>query len=167
MFNPIFSTCLSDLEANTIPSVFFVISALTELGLGRHRKKEQRFGPSPANNYTSGYGRGGRAARFGSLFRRKPAAKDPDENELPAHPEPTALRTSYATDATRVDHNNGSSGGGYPSKYGDVGTTKYSENGAGGFVPPPAGTNPANGSGYAGATGGYGGNRYGDGTYTV
>jgi hypothetical protein len=28
-----------------------------QLALGRHHKKEKRFGPSPANNYTSGTGR--------------------------------------------------------------------------------------------------------------
>lgn len=34
----------------------FLISALVQLALGRHHKKEKRFGPSPANNYTAGTG---------------------------------------------------------------------------------------------------------------
>jgi hypothetical protein len=38
-------------------SVLFFISALVQLALGRHHKREKRFGPSPANGYTSGTGR--------------------------------------------------------------------------------------------------------------
>ncbi|KAF2741097.1 hypothetical protein EJ04DRAFT_507517 [Polyplosphaeria fusca] len=34
----------------------FLISALVQLALGRHHKKEKRFGPSPSNNYTRGSG---------------------------------------------------------------------------------------------------------------
>lgn len=35
----------------------FVITALLQVLLVRHHKKEKRYGPSPANNYTSGTGR--------------------------------------------------------------------------------------------------------------
>ncbi|KAF1812610.1 hypothetical protein P152DRAFT_343991 [Eremomyces bilateralis CBS 781.70] len=34
----------------------FLISALIQLALGRNYQKEKRYGPSPANNYTSGTG---------------------------------------------------------------------------------------------------------------
>ncbi|KAI9832287.1 MAG: hypothetical protein M1819_004465 [Sarea resinae] len=37
--------------------VLFIVSALLQLALARHHQKEKRFGPSPANNYTSGTGR--------------------------------------------------------------------------------------------------------------
>lgn len=38
-------------------AVLFFISAIVQLALGRHHKKEKRFGPSPANGYTAGSGR--------------------------------------------------------------------------------------------------------------
>lgn len=124
--------------ANPSSSVFFIISALTELALGRHRKKEQRFGPSPANNYTSGYGSTRKRGLFG-LRRNKRADTDGlgDPNALPMHTSPDQVRTSYNTEATRV-------GEGSPyNKYGEAG---YNEHGT---------ATHAN-------TG-----RYGDGTYNV
>jgi hypothetical protein len=57
-------------------SLLFLISALVQLALARHHKKEKRFGPSPANNYTSGAGRGG---FFGRGRKNKVAAhRDPE-----------------------------------------------------------------------------------------
>lgn len=35
-------------------SFLFLISAVVQLCLGRHHKREKAFGPSPTNNYTSG-----------------------------------------------------------------------------------------------------------------
>ena len=35
----------------------FLLSAVIEMLLNRHHKKEKRFGPGPANNYTSGSGK--------------------------------------------------------------------------------------------------------------
>lgn len=103
-------------QLTTSPSVFFIVSALTELALGRHRKKEQRFGPSPANNYTSGYGAGPKRGLFG-LRRKNRADTDGlgDPNALPLHTSPDQVRTSYNTEATRV-------GEGSPyNKYGEAG----------------------------------------------
>jgi len=37
-------------------ALLFVISALVQVALGRHHKKEKKYGPSPANNYTRGTG---------------------------------------------------------------------------------------------------------------
>lgn len=77
----------------------------------RHRRKEQRFGPSPANNYTSGYG--GKSRFIGLFKKRQPPAEDP--NTLPEHTTPATLtadheqvRPSYNTDTTAVanDHYN-------------------------------------------------------------
>lgn len=39
-----------------IAAFLFPISALVQLAMGRHHKKEKRFGPSPSNNYTRGSG---------------------------------------------------------------------------------------------------------------
>lgn len=144
---------------SSLVSVFFIISALTELGLARHRKKEQRFGPSPANNYTSGYGAGGGPRRgvFGSLFRRNhqpngAAAVDP--NALPAHPEPDHLRQSYNTEATHVDDTLPAPGdtNGY-HKYGEAGYGQQPAHAA----PAMTGVQPQTNYGH----------RYGDGTYNV
>lgn len=35
----------------------FLITAVLQVALVRHHKREKRYGPSPANNYTSGFGR--------------------------------------------------------------------------------------------------------------
>lgn len=42
----------------TAPSRFlFLVSAVLEVLLSRAHKREKRYGPSPSNNYTSGYGK--------------------------------------------------------------------------------------------------------------
>ena len=97
-----------------------------EVVLVRHRRKENRFGPSPANNYTSGYGRKG---GFFGRFRRN---KEPDPfnpNVLPEHATPDQVRQSYNTEATAV----GNESSAHP-KYGDSGfqydgQTAYPETG--------------------------------------
>ena len=38
-------------------SVLFFISAALQVWVARHHRKEKKYGPSPANNYTSGYGK--------------------------------------------------------------------------------------------------------------
>ncbi|KAI3401053.1 hypothetical protein diail_762 [Diaporthe ilicicola] len=126
------------LAVSIVAIVFFIISALTELALGRHRKKEQRFGPSPANNYTSGYGAGPKRGLFG-LRNKKRADTDGlgDPNALPMHTSPDQVRTSYNTEATRV---------GETSPYNKYGEAGYNEHGT--------------------VTHGNTG-RYGDGTYNV
>jgi len=39
-----------------IGAFLFLISAFMQLWIGRHHQREKRYGPSPANNYTSGSG---------------------------------------------------------------------------------------------------------------
>ncbi|KAF2446846.1 hypothetical protein P171DRAFT_429801 [Karstenula rhodostoma CBS 690.94] len=56
-------------------AALFFISALVQLALARHHKKEKRFGPSPTNNYTSGRGRGG---FFGRRKNRTTGLRDPE-----------------------------------------------------------------------------------------
>jgi len=50
-----------------IGAFLFLFSALTQIWLARHHKREKRFGPSPTNNYTSGSG--------GSWFKRRRGPK--------------------------------------------------------------------------------------------
>ncbi|PFH59317.1 hypothetical protein XA68_12518 [Ophiocordyceps unilateralis] len=84
--------------------VLFVCTALMEVALSRHHRKANRFGPSPANNYTSGYGSKAGALWNRIRFRRK---RDDDPNSLPEHTHPDQLdatRRSYGTETTAIDH---------------------------------------------------------------
>lgn len=128
--------------------VFFVISALTEFALGRHRKKAQRFGPSPSNNYTSGYGFRSGGGLFGRFRRNKTNdAAGLNPNSLPEHTSPDQLRQSYATEQTHVDDSLPMHTNGY-NKYGESGYAQPATTG----VAPAAANNQY---------------RYGDGTYNV
>lgn len=104
------------------PSFFFIFSIFTEIALGRHRSREKRYGPSPANNYTSGYGSGG--GLFGWLRRRRTAASG---NILPEHTHPEQLETrqSYGTEATAVGYELP----GY-NKHGEYNHAAYPQSGA-------------------------------------
>lgn len=153
-------------------SIFFIISALTELALGRHRKKEQRFGPSPRNNYTSGYGRGG----FGRLFRRRANTDQgafADPNALPAHTTPDQIRQSHQTEETYVPSGTDTYSHSYPPKQGEAGYTEHGIPPASAAVAPAPMTNgvTTNGAHYGNANTAvpqYGASyRYGDGTYNV
>ncbi|KAI3325072.1 hypothetical protein HD806DRAFT_533668 [Xylariaceae sp. AK1471] len=104
------------LAVSIIAIVFFLLSAFIEVILVRHRRKEARFGPSPANNYTSGYGRRG---GFFSRFRRRKGSGDEgmiNPNTLPEHTHPEQVRPSYNTESTAVAGHEG----GY-NKYGESG----------------------------------------------
>jgi len=51
-----------------IAAALFLLAAIFQLWLGRRHQKDKRYGPSPANNYTSGSARGG-------FFSRRRARK--------------------------------------------------------------------------------------------
>jgi hypothetical protein len=122
--------------------------------LVRHRRKEQRFGPSPANNYTSGYGS---QRKFFGLFKRKHTAVDTeDPNALPQHTSPDDIRQSYNTEATAVNQEQPySSYNKYSeSGYGQEGRTAYPDQ-------------PTNGNPHASAHYPPGNYRYSDGTYNA
>jgi len=117
------------LAVSIVAVVFFILSALVEVVLVRNRRKEARFGPSPANNYTSGYGK--RKGLFG-LFRRNKTGEAANPNELPQHTHPNEVRPSYNTETTAVGHETAPY-----HKYGDAGfqhdgQTAYPETGAAG-----------------------------------
>ncbi|OTA92654.1 hypothetical protein M434DRAFT_396318 [Hypoxylon sp. CO27-5] len=113
------------LAVSIVAIIFFVFSALLEVVLVRHRRKEQRFGPSPANNYTSGYGR--RRGIFG-LFRRRKTVDTTDSNALPEHTHPDQMRQSYNTETTAVGGEAGTQNGTY-NKYQHDGQVAYPETG--------------------------------------
>ena len=83
-----------------------------EIALVRHHRKEKRFGPSPGNNYTSGYA-GRRGGALGRIFRRgtTTSRKTADDNALPEHTHPEMLhhdnRQSYGTERTAVNPQEG------------------------------------------------------------
>jgi len=106
------------LAVSIVGIIFFLMSAIVEVALVRNRRKEKRFGPGPANGYTSGYGsKRGRRGLFGFGRRNKHAAGAgglaEDPNALPVHATPNDVRDSYATEQTRVepDYPNGNTGG--------------------------------------------------------
>jgi hypothetical protein len=68
-------------------SFFFIFSAIIEIALIRHRRKEHRFGPSPANGYTEGYAK----KRRGFGFRRNKKNTGLSGNDLPEHTHPNQL----------------------------------------------------------------------------
>jgi len=107
------------LAVSIVGIIFFLLSALVEIALVRNRRKEKRFGPGPANGYTSGYGKRG---IFG--FGRKKRNTGVSDDALPAHAHPADVRDSYATEQTRVGtaHGEGIATNGY-NKYGESGFT--------------------------------------------
>jgi hypothetical protein len=123
-------------------SFFFIFSCLTELGLGRHRQKEKRFGPSPGNDYTSGYAKK-KGGLLGSLLGRRGTTRTAGSNALPEHTHPDAVgtRTSYAaTEATAVDPHALHSRHGADDDLAMHGYNKYAEPGYSGVAhPAPAG----------------------------
>ncbi|KAI0881022.1 uncharacterized protein GGS22DRAFT_173142 [Annulohypoxylon maeteangense] len=120
------------LAVSIVAILFFVFSAALEVVLVRHRRKEQRFGPSPANNYTSGYAK--RRGLLG-LFRKKRTADAEDPNVLPAHTQPDQMRQSYNTEATAVGPETGT----YNNKYQYDGQVAYPETGTATTHTTPAG----------------------------
>lgn len=110
-------------------SLSFAVTPFVSLALVRHRRKEARYGPSPANDYTEGYGRRKGFNWFGLRRKRTAPAEDgPNPNALPAHSTPDDLRNSYATEQTQVGSNGGYGG------LGD-GSTKYTPYGGGNDIP--------------------------------
>ncbi|KAL4872852.1 hypothetical protein BDV12DRAFT_161625 [Aspergillus spectabilis] len=72
---------------------FFLISILFQFLLGRHHKREKRFGPSPNNNYTYGSQRRG----FWNRNKRAPENASGDDM-LPGHPTPRDVEHGPASD---------------------------------------------------------------------
>lgn len=103
--------------------IFFLMSALAEIALIRHRRKAKRFGPGPANGYTSGYGSKRGRGLFGFGRKRNNTGATEDPNALPTHTDPSQVRDSYATDQTRVGDDAAVSNGTTYNKYGESGYT--------------------------------------------
>jgi len=79
-------------------ALIFALAAITQLWLGRRHQRDKHYGPSPANNYTSGRKRGG-------FFRRnrhstRSVGRDPEVGALATAPAAVDGRNSYATATT-------------------------------------------------------------------
>ncbi|KAL7797565.1 hypothetical protein V8C37DRAFT_399721 [Trichoderma ceciliae] len=122
---------------------FFLFSILMEFALTRHHQKEKRYGPSPQNDYTSGFGRR-KGGFFGRFFgSRKVADASEEGNMLPQHPRPDQLNTTTNNDISNPynhtdAYNKYESGYGYTDGYNGVttGPTSSAYHGAGGYVAP-------------------------------
>ena len=64
-----------------IAALLFICTAVMQIMLVRHHKKEKRYGPSPSNNYTSGYGK-----KFGFGRKKKTTPLANKDTELGAVP---------------------------------------------------------------------------------
>ncbi|KAK4157646.1 hypothetical protein C8A00DRAFT_29492 [Chaetomidium leptoderma] len=121
------------LAVSIVAVIFFALSPFLSLALVRHHRKEKRFGPSPANDYTEGSGGRARFNFFGLGRKRTVADKSQNPNTLPVHTTPDDMRHSYATEQTRVGSSAGYGGLGngtnkYESPYGDGGDSLPMEN---------------------------------------
>jgi hypothetical protein len=126
------------LAVSIVAIFFYIFSILIEVQLARHRSRAKRFGPSPANNYTSGYGKTG--AKTGGLFgwMRRRTTRRQNDSELPEFTHPDQLgntpgtvvdpttRQSYATDATAVAHDGAQRPESkYANRYGEPGFSPH------------------------------------------
>lgn len=84
-----------------IGAILFLITAAMQVALVRHHKKEKRYGPSPSNNYTSGYGKR-------KFWQRKPKNNNTRDAEMAsgglAAPGPD-MRPSHETGTTLGNNN--------------------------------------------------------------
>lgn len=78
----------------------FLLSALLQMLLVRNRKKEQRYGPSPANGYTSGSGKKG-------FFGRKQNAYTRDAELATTTVPTTTTTTTGVLETEKHHHHNG------------------------------------------------------------
>jgi len=96
-----------------IGAFLFLLAAVFQLWLGRRHQKDKRYGPSPANGYTSGSGgRGFFRRRRGARVGHDRALKDAEVGAIPAgglaatnghHHHHADTRDSYAGTATTGD----------------------------------------------------------------
>lgn len=139
------------LAVSIVAIFFFLFSIITEYGLIRHRRKERRFGPGPANGYTEGYGK----RRFFGFGPRRRTTNDMSST-LPEHPHPDAVRESYATERTRVGTAT-STAGADANKFDTMNYAGH-DVGTASTRPPVTGTRTETGTGGAVAGSGYGQN---------
>jgi len=126
-----------------ICAILFLCTAAMQLLLVRHHKKEKRLGPSPGNNYTSGYGK----KRFG--FGRNKNRDSAKAAEAGAFSSPTTNnRVSGETGYTGTTVG----GPGYDAYHKDE-TAAYPARGAhSGYYTAPTGTATSNPYGYNNTT---------------
>lgn len=124
-----------------ICAILFLCTAGMQVALMRHHKKEKRYGPSPDNNYTSGYGKKGMFSRFGRNKNNSAKAA-----EAGAYTSPKNNRASAETGYT-----NGTNGtNGVTNGTSDT----YVAGGAhSGYYNAPTGTTAQNPYGYSNNTG--------------
>lgn len=115
-----------------IGALFFLVTAALQVALIRHHKKEKRYGPSPSNNYTSGYGK----RKFWQRKNKNTAAKDTELGTVGG-----GLAAPAAAHDTRPSHETGYTGttvGGTGNAYDK--TEAYPHTTHGGYHTQPQGT---------------------------
>jgi len=110
-----------------IAAGLFLIAAVFQVWLGRRHKKDKAYGPSPANNYTSG--KAGRGGFFARRRAKKHAARDAEAGIISSN---GVGHHDHSVNGNRMSHNTATT-----DSY--VGN-KYEPGQAGGYHTGPAGT---------------------------
>ncbi|OSS50040.1 hypothetical protein B5807_05080 [Epicoccum nigrum] len=125
-----------------IGAFLFLLSIPVQMFLGRHHKKEKRFGPGPTNNYTAGSGR-----KFWQRKNRKSELRDPEVATVPVTTTPTTGHAALAPGAhhdyrpSHDTHMTGSTAYGGPHVAdGPLDKTTYNKPVTGGYHTAPTGT---------------------------
>lgn len=113
-----------------IAALLFICTAVMQIMLVRHHKKEKRYGPSPSNNYTSGYGK-----KFG--FGRKKKTVDNTNGTY----------TGTSNGAYNATHKDAEAG--YIPPTGTATTAPAHTHGHQGYYTQPTGTAASNPYGYS------------------
>ena len=104
----------------------FIISAIVQVLLAKHHRKEKKFGPGPSNNYTSGSGKTPFWKRNrgtgGGMFGTKKSAHSTRDAEL---------ATSHAGMPVRPSHDTGFTGNTLHGTNGAMDDAKYGQPGYG------------------------------------
>ena len=123
-----------------IAAFFFLLTAIMQIFLTRHHKKEKRYGPSPSNNYTSGPGK-----KRGFFNRKSKSNKDAELGPTGTAVGAGGLAAGHPD--TRPSHETGYTGStaaasGFPGDKVDGGAPVHSTHGGYYTQPQGTGTNP-------------------------
>ncbi|KAK5175672.1 uncharacterized protein LTR77_000811 [Saxophila tyrrhenica] len=136
-----------------IGAFLFLVTAVMQVLLVRHHRKEKRYGPSPSNNYTSGSG------KKGGLFSRKKntdahAMKDAEAGNGTAPVAGDGYTNGYThgnTNETSYTHGN-TNDTSYTNGYANGTHTTTAPNTHSGYYTQPTGTAASNPYGYSNNT---------------
>lgn len=77
-----------------IGALFFLLAAIVNILIGRHKRAENKYGPSPSNNYSSGSGRRfiPKAGALAFWKKKDRSAEYSNPDALPVHPDASLMQ---------------------------------------------------------------------------